>query len=219
MTTRTPACNICGSTELSVGPLNRLTTNKRYPLCKQCGSLERHRIVREILFPLESLFSNMKALQFSQDLGLNSNLFLNLEVSEFGKENSLDLQKINRPDAVYDFVYCNHVLEHVENDKAALLELTRITTHDGIIVLMVPFPLQFERTIDWGHAKPEFHGHFRVYGMNFNLTLKELLPSSFCIYAIGADPATEDLDICYFLTKSNETKNLILNKIHNAKLL
>lgn len=42
-----PACAICGGREFEPGPNNRLQ-NGRKPRCVQCGSLERHRIARDI---------------------------------------------------------------------------------------------------------------------------------------------------------------------------
>ena len=81
-----------------------------------------------------------------------------------GRAKSIDIQAIDRPDGAYDLVACSHVLEHVADDREALGELLRITTGEGLLYLVVPDPFREEKTRDWGFAKPEKHGHFRVYG-------------------------------------------------------
>jgi SAM-dependent methyltransferase len=49
-----------------------------------------------------------------------------------------DLTDYPAVDGAFDLVFCNHVLEHVPDDRRALLELRRILRDDGILVLGVP---------------------------------------------------------------------------------
>ena len=42
-------------------------------------------------------------------------------------------------DNMYDFILCNHVLEHVENDLKALREIKRILKKGGKGIVQVPF--------------------------------------------------------------------------------
>lgn len=75
---------------------------------------------------------------FSRDPPAPRDLFGCFEVSIYGSPTSLDFQAIDRPDGIYDFVICNHVLEHVADDRAAYRELIRILKPTGILQFTVP---------------------------------------------------------------------------------
>ena len=75
--------------------------------------------------------------------------FGGFEVSIYGSNNSLDLQEIEREDGLYDIVICNHVLEHVENDRQAFREILRILKPAGFLQFSVPSPTQYTKTKDW----------------------------------------------------------------------
>lgn len=49
---RAPTCCICGSRSFFPGPNGRLA-NRRPPRCRECGSLERHRVLKMVLRGLE----------------------------------------------------------------------------------------------------------------------------------------------------------------------
>lgn len=202
-------CNFCGGTDFIAGPNGRLAANNTNPQCKKCASLERHRLARNIVLKLKNIFSQMRALQLSEDMSLDSSWFKSFEISIYNKENSVDIQKIDRADKTYDFIFCNHVLEHVKDDSQALLELSRITSDEGFTLLMVPFPTQYPETIDWGYPHPEYHGHYRVYGKNFKQKLKGVLADCQVLYVEGTDPVTMTTDACYIITRSLNLVNHI----------
>ena len=112
---------------------------------------------------LEDEFDN-RVIQFSEDRAVESDWFKSFEVSILGRRNSLNLQAIERPDGAYDIAICNHVLEHVEQDRQAFRELMRILKPDSFLQFSVPFPQGRVVTEDWGYPKPELHQHYRVYG-------------------------------------------------------
>jgi len=58
-------------------------------------------------------------------------------VPEFFQQ-SVDGQKLPFADASFDFVSCNHVLEHVFETEKFLREIRRITRPDGLVVISVP---------------------------------------------------------------------------------
>lgn len=135
------------------------------PRCETCQSLERHRSIREFFNALKSRrLKSFDVLQFSKDPAVDPRWFGHFEVSMYGGANSLDLQNIDRPDGRYDLVICNHVLEHVEDDGAALRELVRVLKPGGCLFLTVPDPIRRSVTTDWGYPDEAQHGHFRTYG-------------------------------------------------------
>jgi SAM-dependent methyltransferase len=172
-------CNICGGAEFELGPNNRRSATGKPPRCKRCRSLERHRQLRQIYAQLPAAYlATLDALQLSPDIGVEPSWFKSYEVSEFQGENSLDLQAIDRPDARYDLVICNHVLEHVADDRRGLRELLRITRPNGCVQITVPTPYTRAHTVDWGYAKAEAHGHYRGYGKDFLRRLADVTPAA-----------------------------------------
>ena len=57
--------------------------------------------------------------------------------------------------AEFDAIICNHVLEHVPDDRAAMLELRRILRPGGTAILMVPFHPDRETFEDPSVVDPE----------------------------------------------------------------
>ena len=50
----------------------------------------------------------------------------------------MDITDLLFRDAVFDYVICSHVLEHVDDDRAAMREIARVLRPDGEAVIMVP---------------------------------------------------------------------------------
>ncbi len=163
-----PVCNICGGREFELGPNGRKSSTGKLPRCTGCQSLERHRQLRQIYVQLPSSYlASLEVLQLSPDIGVDPSWFRSYEVSVFQGENSLDLEAIDRADASYDLIICNHVLEHVADDRKGLRELIRIMRSQGFLQVTVPTPYTRTITVDWGYPKPEAHGHYRGYGKDF----------------------------------------------------
>ena len=85
-------------------------------------------------------------------------------------------------DSTYDFILCNHVLEHIPNDFKAMEELYRVLKPGGTAILQVPLEEgrkntfeddsitdQQERTRIFGQ-----YDHVRVYGQDYYNRLQEV---------------------------------------------
>ena len=184
-------CNICGGGEFELGPNDRLSSTRKRPRCRQCQSLERHRQLRQVYSQLPADYlAALAALQLSPDIGVDPSWFRSYEVSVFEGENSLHLEAIDRADASYDLVICNHVLEHVADDRQGLRELMRITRPGGFVQLTVPTPYTRATTVDWGYPKPESHGHYRGYGKDFLYLFRQVIAHATVLQVEAVDEVT-----------------------------
>lgn len=155
-------CNICGGASFIAGPKGRLTPGGDPPRCGDCGSLERHRSVRECLSRAPSeLISWRRALHFAPDRSLDPEWFRSYEGSRYGGDNSIDLQAIDRPDSAYDFISLSSVLEFVPDDRRAFDELLRIGSPDCIIHCTFTPLAPASRHYDTPHGA---FGRYHVYG-------------------------------------------------------
>jgi predicted SAM-dependent methyltransferase len=92
----------------------------------------------------------------------------------------IDLTDIKYPDNYFDYIICNHILEHITDDKKAINELYRILKPMGIAIIMVPINEKFEKTYeDPSIITPEERekhfgqwDHVRWYGMDIKDRLR-----------------------------------------------
>lgn len=200
-----PRCNICGGRKFLRGPNLRLSATGKPPRCKRCHSFERHRAFRTIFVALgPRRLRALRCLQFSLDPTVDGRWFDSHEVSMFQESNSLDLQRIDRPDRSYDVVVCNHVLEHVPDHRAALRELTRILSARGFLFLSFPDPCHVERTTDWGYPDASRHDHYRQFGRDVEEVFRQELPDCHVVAVTASDPATGVRDMAYVVTRSSD---------------
>ena len=84
----------------------------------------------------------------------------------------VDIQKLPLSPDEIDFVWCHHVLEHVEDDGAAMKELNRILRPaTGELIVSVPMN-GLAQTTENGFPDPKDCGHWRIYGHDFVDKLK-----------------------------------------------
>lgn len=93
----------------------------------------------------------------------------------------MDLHDIPFEDNSFDIVLCNHVLEHVRNDKQCMKEIFRVLRPEGWAILQVPISLEKENTdedptiTDPEIRKERFgqYDHVRAYGADYQQRLAE----------------------------------------------
>ena len=192
-------CNICGGNLFKEGPLGRKSLTGKLPACVNCGSLERHRLIRRVwnCIPVETLHQK-QVLQFSMEPTVEEKWFGGIEVSIYGYRNTLDLQEIERDDGSYDIVICNHVLEHVKKDRQAFREILRILRPTGFLQFSVPNPKLHAETKDWGYPKPDLHEHYRMYGRDLLLRFSEAQAGAHILEVDATDEVTGVSDFVYF---------------------
>ena len=197
-----PTCNLCGGKEFGSGPNGRMSDSEMAPCCRKCGSLERQRILRRVFQALPIGFLDWRrGLQFSPDTSIDARRFRNYEVSVYGGENSLDIQKINRKDDSYDFVTLNHVLEFIPDDRKAFNELVRVLSPRGILQICFSAPMSREISQDFDIPFGP-HEAWHLYGRD--------LAKRFDCNALGltvlaieeADPCTGTREIVHLFLKA-----------------
>ena len=60
----------------------------------------------------------------------------------------LDLLDLAHPDASFDFVLCNHVLEHIPDDRRAMAEMSRVLRPGGTLLVTVPIKESLRQTYE-----------------------------------------------------------------------
>lgn len=86
-----------------------------------------------------------------------------------------DLTSLPFAPNTYDMIICNHVLEHIQEDKEALSEIYRVLKPGGMAILQVPYDANRKETFaDDTIVDPEErarifgqYDHVRIYGMDY----------------------------------------------------
>jgi len=188
------------------------------PRCLTCGTLERHRAFFNVFQALAPVTKGWSALQFSPDRSVPKAAFTSVEVSGYGGPNHLDLCAIKRADDAYDMAIANHVLEHVPDDHAALRELDRVTRPHGAVFLSVPDLLRVTATVEYGRAREDKHGHYRLYGPDLMGRVEAAVPHWHMIGVVANDPVTGAPDRATLFTRSGATRDAIAGHLDAAGL-
>jgi SAM-dependent methyltransferase len=93
----------------------------------------------------------------------------------------VDVASLPYPDDHFDAILCNHVLEHVPDDRRALRELYRVLRPGGWAILQVPIQKGRAATYedpaitDPGDRRRAFgqEDHLRIYGRDYQARLAE----------------------------------------------
>lgn len=161
----------------------------RNAMCPVCGSSDRVRLLYLFLKSKTNLFTQpLKLLHLAPEKSL-SDLFIKQKnivylTADLNPEKvmvKMDITAIQYPDNSFDAILCNHVLEHIPDDRKAMSELHRVLKSGGWAILQVPVSKVLEKTYeDFTITSPqerEKHfgqkDHVRIYGKDYISRLKE----------------------------------------------
>jgi hypothetical protein len=134
-------CGFAGRFEPRITPLGSPRFDARCPLC---GSLERHRLLALALAQPDWLRPDDELIQFAPERPIKRLVaprvkrYVTADIRGQGVDRREDLQALTLDDASVDVVLAMDVLEHVPDDRRALLELKRVLRPGGRLILHVP---------------------------------------------------------------------------------
>ncbi|MEQ8627299.1 class I SAM-dependent methyltransferase [Ekhidna sp.] len=181
-------CPVCESRFRKFLPYGRKSRSNA--LCPKCLALERHRLIWLYLKRKTDFFTKeAKMLHVAPELCFMSRFdaLENLEYITGDIESPLakvkmDIHEIPFEDNSIDIIFCNHVLEHVDDDKKALREMRRVLKPGGWAILQVPFFYPLPKTtyedkniVDPKEREKAFgqDDHVRMYGEDYGARLAE----------------------------------------------
>ena len=153
-------------------------------------SLERHRLLWIYLKRETDFFSaTAKVLHFAPEQAFYKRFrrMKNLDYTTTDLNSPLadvkaDICKLPFKDNTYDYIFCNHVLEHIPDDTLAMQELYRVLKPGGTAILQIPQDMDRAKTfadasITDKRERAKIFGqydHVRVYGRDYFDTLRSV---------------------------------------------
>jgi len=153
-------------------------------------SLERHRLLWLYLKNETGLFTDkINLLHFAPEQAFYKRFrkMKNLEYTTTDLNSPLadvkaDICNLPFKDNSFDFILCNHVLEHIPDDTKAMQELYRVLKPGGSAVLQIPQDLKRETTFEDNSItsrkeRAKIFGqydHVRVYGRDYFNKLRSI---------------------------------------------
>ena len=146
-------------------------------------SLERHRLMWLYLKDETDFFTSQKKVLHMAPEQCFINRFKKLKNLDYITADlyspivdvKADILNLPFDDNSFDIVFCNHVLEHIEDDKKAMQELFRVLKPNGMGIFQIPQDLSLDKTYeDFSITSPEErtkhfgqYDHVRVYGKDY----------------------------------------------------
>lgn len=146
-------------------------------------SLERHRLLWLYLKNETDFFSNpKKVLHFAPEQAFYKRFkklshidYTTTDLNSPLADIKADICNLPFQDNTYDFIFCNHVLEHIPDDTKAMHELYRVMKSGGMGIFQIPQNLTRETTyeddsITDKDERTKIFGqydHVRVYGRDY----------------------------------------------------
>lgn len=173
-------CPVCGGLARRFAPHR----GRRDAECVHCGSLERHRSLWLWLRP--RIPERAAVLHVAPEPGLGARVrelpveYVSTDLESPHAMRHDDLTALPDTDGRFDIVICNHVLEHIPDDRRAMREIRRVLRPGGLAVLQHPVFARSRTLEDPAIVSPEermrVYGqedHVRRYGWDFVDRLRE----------------------------------------------
>ncbi len=180
-------------------------------------SLERHRLLWLYLQKETDLLNkNLKVLHIAPEQAFykkfkkNKNWeYITSDLNSPLADVKADITKLPFKDNTFDLIFCNHVLEHIKEDKKAMKELYRVMKPGGTGFFQIPLDQNREKSFEDDsitdpHERSLIFGqydHVRVYGMDYFDKLKD---AGFEVEAIDYSARLNEEDIKTYCLQKGE---------------
>ena len=187
-------CPLCGCRRRKFLPYGYVTQRDN-ALCPNCLALERHRTLWLWLLRESDIGRGAVALprllhvapevalmrKFHKIYAAQPADYVTADLESPLADLHFDIQHIPLEDESFDVVICNHIMEHVEDDRLAMREILRIMRKGGWGVILSPVDLQRETTFEDDTITDEAertrifgqYDHRRIYGRDYAERLRE----------------------------------------------
>ncbi len=176
-------CPVCGAHYRNFLPYGRFKSRDN-ALCPNCLSLERHRLMWLFLKEKTNFFSaRLKVLHIAPEYcflkrfkALKNLDYVSADLESPLARVKMDVQEIPFGNDTFDVVFCNHTLEHVDDDIKAMTELFRVLKPGGWGIIQSPINVEREKTYEdksiITEKEREIHfgqkDHVREYGLDYD---------------------------------------------------
>lgn len=181
-TGRKVECPVCGHRYRKFMPYGYVHPREN-ALCPWCLSLERHRLLWLYLKNETDFFTAYpKVLHIAPERcfikrfeKLLGDKYITADLESPLAKVKMDIQSIPFPDNEFDVIFCNHILEHVEDDRRAIAEMFRVMRPGGWGIMLSPVTPGLEKTredasVTTPEGRLEAFGqrdHVREYGEDY----------------------------------------------------
>ena len=153
-------------------------------------SLERHRLLW-LYLKNETIFfkKNLKVLHIAPEQcfynvfkKLKNINYITYDLNSPLAEIKGDICNMPFKNNSFDYILCNHVLEHINDDKKAMMEIFRVLNISGTAILQVPINLNNKNTLEDNSItnkqerieKFGQYDHVRLYGLDYFKKLQNI---------------------------------------------
>ena len=198
------ACPVCGYNGYFVSAKRRSVREFR---CPNCSSRPRDRQIALMVAQMGLSFEGKRILHFAPEWPLFRKLrkepgYVGGDIQKRRNATAfVDITDIKFPDQSFDLLICNHVLEHVADDKRGMRECARVLANTGIGIISVPIDQEREATWEPPATMPVEEverlcgwDHKRIYGLDFATQLESV---GFHVHAVKYDSETAERNRLY----------------------
>jgi len=175
-------CPVCGAHFRKFLPYGRVA--RANALCPNCLALERHRLMWLYLKNKTEFFTSpQKVLHVAPEICFIKRFekqhgqdYITADIESPLAKVKMDIHQIPFEAETFNVAFCNHVMEHVDDDLKAMSELHRVLQPGGWAIVQVPFfhPIKDTTYEDPSITDPkerEKHfgqdDHVRLYGHDY----------------------------------------------------
>ena len=181
-------CPVCGHHYHRFMPYGYVKSRSN-ALCPHCLALERHRLMWLYLQRETNFFTaSARVLHVAPEYCFLKRFeqlpqldYVTADLESPLAKVKMDVQQIPFGDDEFDVIFCNHILEHVTDDRLAMRELRRVMRPGGWGILLSPVNVERQTTfedptvVDPAERQRVFgqKDHLRDYGLDYGDRLRE----------------------------------------------